>query len=526
MDRLFSGRRSADSSRPAEPGGQIGIILVPAAQVERPSTPHRIRAIAATLADAGVPKYRVVVSGTADGKALSDEFPLVQPADLARVCANQLAVFVPSDQYHVSHEWIADLVSRTRATGFSHTHENYNSPIVGNLSLRCVFLVAHPSVVDGVAELLTHGTEVHGLKPVFAQRELPLEEVAITATNVASLYRQAALMDVPISYVLESNSSCNYHCLMCPYHGGRQKSKPTFLKPGTYVDMPFETFTRVVDEIANLPHPYQDDPPITISPYRRGEFLLYPQWREALSYIKTKPGIKAYFSSNGSLWTDEDIEFVLDVGLDHVQISIEGHDTESHKKIRLNSEFEKVASTIRRIMTRREARGLSKPYLQLAHTVNEKNFGLVDEYVKFWLHKVDALFLGPENYADEGTNNKRYKTQFSPVEPRPKQDRPPCQMVKDNIWIDAEGTVILCIGSKQTMIGNVHEMSMAEILKSPVRLEVLKQHYTGEYAAGLCSNCEQWYSAYGQTIDSEEHSAFMSPDTQYYRGKGPLETTW
>ena len=112
------------------------------------------------------------------------------------------------------------------------------------------------------------------------------------------------------------------------------------------------------------------------------------------------------------------------------------------------------------------------------------------------------------------------------VEPRPLEDRPPCQMVKDNIWVDAEGTVILCIGSKQTLIGNVNETSMAQIVHSQVRLDVLRQHWEGDYDKGLCSNCEQWYSAYGTTTDESEYNAFMSPDTQYYRGKGPIEIGW
>jgi radical SAM protein with 4Fe4S-binding SPASM domain len=522
LDRLFPGRFRPDLSNA---DAHAGLIVVPADQVQRESTRHRIRAIAKSLADAGVPHYRVFVP-SGDTSLLSDEFPIARKNDLAGFFKKKYVVVLRSDQYHVAHEWVADLLGRARASGASQTHENYKSLLVGHLTLRCAFVVVHPSAASRAAEFIATGVDPIGLVAALESVAQAVAEVQVTAKNVFPFYRQAATMDIPISYVVETNSSCNYHCLMCPYHGGRQKHKPTFLKPGTYVDMPIETFKRVVDEIAALPHPYQDDPPITISPYRRGEFLLYPHWREALLHIKSKPGIKAYFSSNGSLWTDEDVEFALDIGLDHVQISIEGHDLESHRRIRLNSEYEKIASTIRRLMKRREERGMKVPYLQIAHTVNEKNYGLVDDYVKYWLHKVDALFIGPENYADEGTNNKRYKTQFSPVEPRPLEDRPPCQMVKDNIWVDAEGTVILCIGSKQTLIGNVNETSMAQIVHSQVRLDVLRQHWEGDYDKGLCSNCEQWYSAYGTTTDESEYNAFMSPDTQYYRGKGPIEIGW
>jgi radical SAM protein with 4Fe4S-binding SPASM domain len=520
LDRLFPNR--SRSTAPA--GGAVGVIVINEDQLTKPSAPYRLRAIAESLATAGVADCRVLARG--DAGVLGGEFPLIAAGEVAAWCANREAVLVRADQYHIAHEWISRLLTRARETRVSQTHENFGSLLIGHLSLRCAFVVTEAGVSKRVAEMIGAGADPLDLKAALGTQDLQLHEEPVVAKDVFPFYRQAALFDIPISYVVETNSSCNYHCLMCPYHGGRQKHKSTFLKPGTYVDMPLDTFKRVVDEIAALPHPYQDDPQITISPYRRGEFLLYPHWREALAHIKSKPGIKAYFSSNGSLWTDEDVEFVLDIGLDHVQISIEGHDLESHRRIRLNSEYEKIASTIRRIMAFRERRGMKTPYLQIAHTVNEKNYHLVDEYVNYWLHKVDALFIGPENYADDDTNNKRYKTQFSPVAIRPAADRPPCQMVKDNIWVDAEGSVILCIGSKQTMIGNVTQSNMAGIVNSQVRLDVLRQHYEGDYESNLCSNCEQWYSAYGTTTDAEEYSAFMSPDTQYYRGKGTFEIGW
>src|SRR5262249_37692920 len=152
-----------------------------------------------------------------------------------------------------------------------------------------------------------------------------------------------------------------------------------------------DTFTRVVDEIAALDRVYDPATPIMVSPYRRGELLLYPHWREALKHIKSKPNLIAYFSSNGSRWTDDDIEFVLDEGLDQLQISVEGFDVESHRRIRNNGEYEKVADTIRRLMKRRAQKNLNKPVVQLAHTLNETNFELTDQYIDYWLEKADAL---------------------------------------------------------------------------------------------------------------------------------------
>ncbi|MCB1738818.1 MAG: SPASM domain-containing protein [Gammaproteobacteria bacterium] len=512
---LFS--RSVDSS-------PIGLIVAPTGRVKRPSSDARALAIADQMRAAGLGQ---VLWYSGSGESPPTPLRGIEQGRLKQALDGHHVVVAGADEYHVSSEWIERLLARALQRGVSQTHDYLKSPLTANLNLRCGFAAVHASASRWLQSALTAGT-IHAstLVDQFAADDVALEVEPLDARNVVSLYARAAALDMPLSYVVETNSSCNYHCLMCPYHGGRQKRKPTFLKPGTYVDMPFDTFTRVIDEISALPRPYNDDYPLTVSPYRRGEFLLYPQWREALQYIKSKDNLRAYFSSNGSMWTEDDVEFVLDVGLDQLQISIEGHDLATHKKIRLNNEFEKVSGTIRRLMSRREERGLSAPIVQLAHTINERNFDSVDEYVQFWLRKVDALFLGPENYADDDNANKRYKTQFSPVEPPAPEDRPPCQMIKDNIWVDAEGTVILCIGSKQTYIGNVHEQSMTEILASPTRQKVMLDHARGDIDNPICRNCEQWYSAFGRSDETDAYSVFLSPDTQYYRNKGSIEVNW
>ena len=99
-------------------------------------------------------------------------------------------------------------------------------------------------------------------------------------------------------------------------------------------------------------------------------------------------------------------------------------------------------------------------------------------------------------------------------------------MIKDCVWIDAEGSVILCIGAKQTFIGNIHQMSVAELLQSPTRLKIAEDHIGGKYDNGVCNKCEQWSSTYGKTEDNGDHTAFMSCDTQYYATKKVTDYAW
>ena len=65
--------------------------------------------------------------------------------------------------------------------------------------------------------------------------------------------------------------------------------------------------------------------------------MLYPKGKEVVSYIKEKDRC---YCTNGSTWDDKDVEFVVDKNVDVIQVSLNGHDEESHKN-RLNGSFEK-----------------------------------------------------------------------------------------------------------------------------------------------------------------------------------------
>lgn len=450
----------------------------------------------------------------------------ISPEGLRKRMASRAVVVLFSSQYHVSGEWIRSLLDLSIAQGKSQVPETNKTTLCQHLMLKPHFLV----LTEADARKTARRSSSRGFHAVLselgpASHPPGPNGVEVTAGNVNTLYRQAALTSVPLTYIIETTNHCNYSCYMCPYHGVRQSNLVTYVKPGTETHMPWDRFRRLIDEISDLRSPYEDAVAKTIVPYNRGEFLLYPQWRDALSCIKER-GLGAYFSSNGSLWTDDDVKFILEVHLDALQLSIDGFSEDTHSEIRLNSDYDKVVRTLKQIMKEREERGFRHPTVQLAHTVNERNHHRVRDYVDYWIGKVDALFLGPENFMEEENKNKRYKIQYVDIAREPDSLRPPCNTLLINMWIQSNGECHLCIGSKRTPIGNIHDSSLKEILASDIRREVIRCHSEGDYANPVCRNCEHWFSAYWQSVENERYEARLSPDTQYYTRKGGLEKWW
>src|SRR5262245_34846890 len=506
------------------PKPPIGVIIVDATAAKRRETTPRVQVFSQQMRESGL--ENVLVAST-DFRPKDIDCSVVALNSIGSMVKEHPTIVTWSDQYHVGSEFLATLLRQSLGSNKVVVPRIEGNSLIGNLRISGAAVAAPAGASQRILTEIGAGRlDLRYSHRQLENLKLDFEVHDLNSRTITSLYSRAVRLDLPIAYVVETNSSCNYNCIMCPYHGRRQIDKPTYVHKSSYTDMPLETFKRVVDEISALERPYDPMTQIMVTPYRRGELLLYPHWREALAHIKSKSNLTAYFSSNGSGWTDDDIEFVLDQGLDQLQISIEGFDVESHRRIRNNSEYEKVADTVRRLIARREKRNLTKPLLQLAHTINETNFDLTEQYIDYWLEKADALFLGPENYADDANSNKRYKVEYSPVPMPDVALRPPCQMIKDNVWVDAEGTVILCIGAKQNIIGDVRKQSITEILNSPRRWEVIEAHARGDVANPVCKTCEQWVSAYGKMEETERFSAFLSADTQYYRRKRDVTLGW
>ncbi len=425
----------------------------------------------------------------------------VTSSTLRRLAKENSFIIVDQDQYHASHEWMVDL----HEYAIKHNAITYPTPPqddppnqINHLRLRTALAAVPSSIsieyINGLCNRLASASSPQNC-PVIAQ--LPHLQIERTSKDLSFPFRQACATEKPVTFMVELNNDCNYNCYMCPYHGGRQKRGSSFVSSSDKTSMDLTFFKDIIDQIACLDRPYEDGKyPIKIVPYFRGEITLHPQWKEAVLYIKSKK-LSVYFSTNGSQWSDEDIDFVINNDIDRIQVSINGIDQETHKKLRLNNEYEKVAGTALNLIKKREALGKKSPVIQVCNIFNERTISEMDAFIEYWLPKVDCLFITPENFKPEEHNfNKMYKTEFAPELIPDPTIRPPCHLIKDNLNILADGTAMLCEGlPPTTSMGHASNQSVAELIDVQMRQSIIKEHGAGNYENPTCKDCQQWLGA-------------------------------
>lgn len=133
-------------------------------------------------------------------------------------------------------------------------------------------------------------------------------------------------------FSVEVSNVCNLKCVFCGY----QKFKGHFKIKDQH------TFESNIDQIAKI-----TDKNITLTPLT-GDVFTDKKLFSKLNYLELHPGISEYtFTTNFTLCNESDIEKLLRLKkIDHLKISIYGHDSDSFKKITKSNTYNKLINNL------------------------------------------------------------------------------------------------------------------------------------------------------------------------------------
>jgi radical SAM protein with 4Fe4S-binding SPASM domain len=172
-------------------------------------------------------------------------------------------------------------------------------------------------------------------------------------------------MELPTYIQIEPVGQCNLRCTMCPIQF-RQDGPPY----GPPAFLPFETFTRLVDEFTGLKQLHLQG---------LGEPMMHPRFFDMVSYGVGK-GIQVTTNSNLTLINPKRAEACVTSGLDTLHISVDGASPEMYERIRVRGKFERVMRNIGQVLQARERLRSELPHLHMVTVIMKQN-----------LHELPAL---------------------------------------------------------------------------------------------------------------------------------------
>jgi len=239
---------------------------------------------------------------------------------------------------------------------------------------------------------------------------------------------------------IELSLLCNLSCSYCySTSGPNRKSRLTQEKVIEFIDDAYDLGCLWID-------------------FTGGEPLAYKGWEEVVGYAMKK-GLVCSLHTNGVLLDDRNIQKISDLGIRHIQTSLDSHLSEIHDKMRgKEGAFEKTVSGIKRC----RALGIPVKVSIVAHKYNRDHFA---EAVRFFREDLGVRVLidriiraGGEISADVGLTTKEYFDLIRPIirdgvaESRVCDNfvvndfkvEPHCGVAHSFIYITADGEFALC----------------------------------------------------------------------------------
>jgi len=298
----------------------------------------------------------------------------------------------------------------------------------------------------------------------------------------------------PYLLILDPCNYCNLRCPLCPTGVndlGRTQSM-----------MSFECFKRYFD-----PHaPYLFE----VYLHNWGESLINKDVFKMIAYAQ-KANVGTNLSSNLVTMTTDDMDQLLDSGLEYLVVSLDGTSPETYKQYRVRGDYDRVVANMRELIRRRNARGLKTPVIEWQYIVmkpNEHEVPEAERLAKEW--GVDLLRFIPVGMPYEFRNRKEIADKWFPtsVEGRMasdheeqqfgQADKPgPCFYLYRSMVINPDGGVSPCcvvyrgdrdfaaLGDGSVDVGEIWNNKMFRSARSLYSPKVV-----GDKVPTVCDGCD------------------------------------
>jgi radical SAM protein with 4Fe4S-binding SPASM domain len=283
----------------------------------------------------------------------------------------------------------------------------------------------------------------------------------------------------PRFIALESSRMCNLKCTMCVTHSDFFDTSYLNRYPKHFS---LEKFKWIVDQM----EPYREY--VSIAPQFQGEPFLSPDLPAMIEYSRAKKMLVG-FTSNATLWTEQDIRLMVDQKVDSVVVSLDGATKETFESVRVGANWEQVVGNIDRLLAVRDefqpAAGQPNPspHLTLNMTLLPENRHEVDQFVDDWLDKVPTVSIN-----NTCVNDVVPEKFFEP-------ERYPCPSPWEGMHILTNGDVVTCCRDHkyEEVFGNAYKDTILDIWNGEKYRNFRRLHLEKRWnEINICSRCDSW----------------------------------
>lgn len=181
---------------------------------------------------------------------------------------------------------------------------------------------------------------------------------------------------------IEPTTFCNLSCMFCWHAIDNVNTKAK--------EMSFDLFKEIIDTVTAL---YQVK---TLCLQGLGEPLMCKDLLKMIKYAKKEKNLNVWFTTNGTLFNQDNIAEITDIKTDKIRISLDAVDIETNEKLRRKHQGEKIAAALRLINQEKKNKSSKHPAIALNTVVSTTNIDHLHELIAFAQeHEIEEITLIP-----------------------------------------------------------------------------------------------------------------------------------
>ncbi|MFK5857311.1 MAG: radical SAM/SPASM domain-containing protein [Bacteroidota bacterium] len=303
-------------------------------------------------------------------------------------------------------------------------------------------------------------------------------------------------LETPFLLYIDPSSACNFKCEFCPT-GHKDLVRNSNYKRGI---MDFEIFKKVIKDLGEFTQPLK-----VLRMNKIGEPFVNKELPEMIAFAKDSGFIESIdLATNGALFTHQNLTEIVDAGLDRLNISLEGINSQQYLKyakvnIDCNILFENIRWLYKNKGNCEVTIKIPGSYL----TDNEK-----DEFFNLFGDYCDRIFIEdivpiwPSFDIEKNTDIKidLHKGQYN----EKVQQKDICTYIFYSLAINADGTVSACCPDwdQKLVVGDIRKQTLKEIWNSSKINDLRRSHLEGlRNKNSVCKDCGHLKYAQVDNID-------------------------
>ncbi|MCX5849866.1 MAG: radical SAM protein [Deltaproteobacteria bacterium] len=228
----------------------------------------------------------------------------------------------------------------------------------------------------------------------FARR--PRRSVNYLRACLAAARRPTYVRNAPVSLNIEPTTACNLKCTMC------DRTYSSDLNLGS---LSFDDFKEILSQFHYLLGSHHIQTGLLMTGL--GEPFLNKNLLRMIKYAKNQGYPYVHTITNGTVLDATKTQGIIESGLDHISVSMDGATKETFESIRVGAQFEKVVSSIKDLAIKRTTR--NKPFIDLNITIQDQNRNeleyVVDLAFEMGVDRVSARVLNAKFAHIEATSS-------------------------------------------------------------------------------------------------------------------------